>query len=285
MRILWIIGTGFFLCFGAVGVTSAFAPPTNDGFVTDTTGILTLGEEQSLESELTLFRTETSNEIAVLIVPTLNGESIADVAVDVGRTWGVGTRENDNGILLLIAIEDRELFIATGYGLEGAVPDITAKHIIEEEITPSFREGNYAEGIQKGVTALMQSTRGEYTPDSSAPVESSSFEFGIFLFIIAATILEWLAAILGRTKSWWPGGMVGVVIGIILFLIFTWWFLIPTLAVLGTLFDYLVSRNYKKPGRTSFWAGGGWGPGGNSGGSFGGFSGGSFGGGGAGGGW
>jgi len=268
----------------SANVVLAFTVPANEGFITDTANILTEEEERALESSLSTFQNETTNEIAVLIIKTLAGEPMSDVAVEVGRTWGIGTRENDNGILVLVAIDDREIFIATGYGLEGAVPDIVAHQIIEKEITPFFREGKYGEGIKGGIDALMMSTRGEYAPADSMMEESGGGNGFFVLFIIGSILLEWLAAILGRTKSWWLGGILGSIIGIVLFMIFSLWFLIPFLLILGTLFDYIVSKNYRSKRRTSFWAGGNWGPGGSSGG-FGGLSGGSFGGGGAGGRW
>ena len=104
----------------------AFEVPPNDGFVTDTAGVLTEDQEADLEQKLQIYREQTSNEIAILIVDSLKGEVIADVAVQIGRAWGIGTKDNDNGILLLMAYQEREIFLGTGYGLEGAVPDIVA---------------------------------------------------------------------------------------------------------------------------------------------------------------
>ncbi len=266
----------------------AFEIPPNDGFVTDTVGVLSTAEDAELEQVLSDYRDETSNEIAILIVDTVGGEAIADVAVEVGRAWGVGTEENDNGILILVSYADRELFLATGYGLEGAVPDIVAKGIIEEDIVPQFRSGDYVQGLRAGIDALKAHIAGEYTAERYEDDTdfSGAWPFLLFFFFLG---FEWLAAILGRTKSWWLGGIIGIVAGIILVVLFTWWISIPILAAIGFIFDFFVSRNYKKRGKTSWWAGGGWGPGGSSGGSssggFGGFSGGSFGGGGAGGSW
>lgn len=264
-----------------------FAVPPNDGFVTDVAEILPEDQERSIEERLQAYKNATTNEIAVLMLLTLEGYPIEDASLEIGRTWGVGGTK-DNGILLLIAYEDREVRIDVGYGLEGAVPDIVAKGIIDDDITPHFRDGDYAGGIMAAIDALEKHIGGEYTADRySAPQESP---FGVFGFFIGLMMLQWLMAVLGRTTSWWLGGILGGIGGVALAMIFGWWLMIPVLVPLGFLLDFIVSRNFSSRGRTSWWAGGGWGPGGGGrfgggGGGFGGFGGGSFGGGGASGRW
>ncbi|OGJ56700.1 hypothetical protein A2706_00725 [Candidatus Peribacteria bacterium RIFCSPHIGHO2_01_FULL_51_35] len=258
--------------------------PVNDGFMTDAAGVLSAEDEAGIEKILSDYREATSNEIAVLIIPSLDGADIAERTVEIGRAWGVGTGENDNGILLLIAHEERKLFLATGYGLEGAVPDIVAKGIIETDIVPHFRDGNYAAGILAGVQALRMHIGGEYTAERYAEEKDTSGMWGFLLFFLFI-MLQWLAAIMARTKSWWMGGIFGGAFGILLAVIISFWLAIPILVLLGLLLDYVISKNYKSRGKTKWWAGGGWGPGGGGGGGFGGFRGGSFGGGGAGGSW
>ncbi|MDD5751860.1 MAG: TPM domain-containing protein [Candidatus Peribacteraceae bacterium] len=265
----------------------AFPVPPNDGFVTDTAGILAEADRAAIAERLQAYRAQTSNEIAVLIVQSLNGEPIADVAVEVGRAWGVGTKENNNGILLLIAYEDRQMFLATGYGLEGAVPDIVAKGIIDQEMAPRFREGDYAGGIRAAIDALEKHIGGEYTAERYAQSASGALPFGFFIFF-GIILLQVLTAFLGRSKSWWLGGVIGAVVGFVLALIFTWWWSVPLLVLIGLFIDFIASKTYK-PGKRrrggGFWMGGGGMGSGSSGGGFGGFSGGSFGGGGAGGRW
>ncbi len=266
------------------GTAFAFEVPPNDGYVTDIANVLSLDQESALESDLTAYQNETSNEIAILIVETLEGESIADAAVEIGRKWGVGQADFNNGIMIVIAYADRKLFIATGYGMEGAVPDIVAKGIIDEDITPYFKQGKYFEGISAGISALKKHIGGEYTAERFKQKKSDG-SGAAWIFFVCFILLQWLSAIFARTKSWWLGGIVGAVAGIILVMIYSWWISIPILALIGFLLDYAVSQNYKKNrGKASWWAGGGGGRGGGSGG-FGGFSGGSFGGGGSGGGW
>lgn len=266
-------------------LAAAFDVPPNDGFVTDSAGLLSVEQETTLEQMLAKYKEGTSNEIALVILESLRGEAIADVAVEIGRKWGVGTEEDDNGILLLIAYGDRQLHIATGYGLEGAVPDVVAKGIIEEEILPGFREGQYYDGILAGIESLQKHVAGEYTTEryvSMGGGGSAWWPFALFLFFI---VLDWIAATLSRTKSWWLGGVLGVFFGAILTVFFNWWIAIPVLAAIGLFFDYVLSK--QGVGRIS--RRGGWGGFGGSGrggsGGFGGFRGGSFGGGGASGRW
>lgn len=266
----------------------AFDVPANDGFVTDVAGVLTPEQDGALETMLKSYRSQTSNEIAVVIIKSLGGEQIEDVALDIGRKWGIGSQGKDNGILMLFSLEERGARIEVGYGLEGAVPDIVARGIIDMEIAPLFRDGKYSDGIVAAVGALQKHIGGEYTADRYAKSEQAAglSVYGIF---VAFLLLQWVLAVLGRSKSWWLGGVFGGIGGLILTFLFTWWLSIPVLVGLGLLLDYAVSRNYQKRGRTSWWAGGGFGPGGGrfggGGGGFGGFGGGGFGGGGASGRW
>ena len=264
---------------------SASPIPPNDGFVTDTVGILTPPEHTSIEQTLKTYRDQTSNEIAVLIVDSLAGESIADFAVEVGRSWGIGTEDNDNGLIMVVAYADRDLFIATGYGLEGALPDLVISGIIDTDITPLFRDGQYAIGISNGIDSLTKHIGGEYTAERYASGDSEGFWWA--LLWVGFIVFEVLGALLARSKSWWAGGVIGALGGLVLAFIAGWWYAIPILTVLGLVFDYIVSKNYQKRGGRrgdgGFWIGGG--RGGGGGGGFGGFSGGSFGGGGGGGSW
>lgn len=268
---------------------AAFDVPPNDGFVTDTEGILSAEQKSALAAELKAYNDTTSNEVAVLIVPTLQGNEPSDAAVEIGRAWGVGKSGKNNGVLILVATEDRVVWISVGDGLEGAVPDIVAKGVVEEEMMPAFRQGEYFDGLKAGVDALEKHIGGEYKPDRYT---GSSFDFGWGFFLIIL-LIDFGAAWLGRTKSYWQGGVLGAIIGI--FLLFFGWsfFFIPVLAVIGLGFDFVVSRLWRsqRRGRRGGRWGGGYGGGGFGGGSsgggggFGGFGGGSFGGGGAGGKW
>jgi uncharacterized protein len=284
------------------GQAFAYSVPPNDGFVTDIAGILSEEEEASLEQVLSLYRQETSNEIAVLIVSTMQEEPLMEAAVDIGREWGVGTEENNNGIILLIAYEDREMFLATGYGLEGAVPDIVAKGIIERDITPFFKDGEYFEGIEAGILSLQKHIDGEYTAgryNSGAMGMPIPFivMIGIFMIIFGAFFVEMFLLELAPSRTWIMGGVMGFFLGMFFLELVGSWLVIPFYVVCGLVFDFFVSYLYRVDKRFARWvrrrkkrrrssggkfsSGGGFG-GGSSGGGFGG---GSFGGGGSGGRW
>jgi len=279
------VKTGFaalLLCV-YTGALAAFEVPVNDGYVTDDAGLLTSEEETSLEEELTAYKAETSNEIAVVILRSLSGSVASDVAVEIGRKWGVGTSE-DNGILMLIGYESRDIWIATGYGLEGAVPDLVAHGIAEKDMAPLFRDGEYFEGIEEGIASLKKHIGGEYTAERYEQEEDGAGAFGFILFFLFV-FFDWFAALFSRTKSWWLGGIFGGFFGIILTIMFSWWMSIPMLVLLGLLFDYILSKGGYRP-RGGWRGGGGFGGGrGGSSGGFGGFGGGSFGGGGGGSKW
>ncbi len=270
---------------------AAFPVPDNDGFITDTVGILTSEQDAELERILTDYRATTSNEIAVLVVDTLSDEPIADAAVATLRKWGVGNNEKNNGVLLLIAYGDRKVFLATGYGLEGAIPDITAKKIIDQELLPQFSDGAYYDGIHDAVSAIIQTIGGEYTADeeegNTSGILLPSIILGLYLLI---NVLRVLGVILARSKSWWLGGLIGGGFGVIFSLITGAWWVLILLVIVGFVFDYFVSKygysprsRYRRGG--SRWIGGSGGWGGGGGGGFSGFGGGSSGGGGAGGSW
>lgn len=277
-----VLTAGFFLFIAPFTLQAAEVPP-NDGFVTDMTGVLNDEQEAEIERILGDYQKETSNEIAILIIPALSGSTMSDLAVETGRKWGVGTKENDNGILMILSYADREIHIATGYGLEGAVPDIVAKGIIEQEMIPHFRDGDYHAGFLAGIDALKKHIGGEYTAERYDTTEDSGgFAWILFVFFL---MMNALGAFLGRSKSWWLGGMLGFIFGIVLTILFSWWISIPILTVLGLIFDYIISKGGGGRGGRFGGMGGGFGGSSGSRGGFGGFGGGSFGGGGASGKW
>ena len=277
------IAAALLLC--ASPFAHAITIPVNDGYVTDEAGILADEEEAQIEDVIREYETQTTNQIAIVILPNLEGEDIVESAVEIGRAWGVGTEKN-NGIIMLMGYEEREIMIATGYGLEGAVPDIVAKGIIDTDIVPAFRDGEYAEGFLAAIESLKKHIGGEYTAEryesSDAGGAISWVFFALFIFF------DVIAAFLSRSKSWWMGGIFGGIFGIILTILYSWWISIPVLVVIGLVLDYLLSKG--GGGGNGRWRGpGGFGGprfgSGSSSGGFKGFGGGSFGGGGARGKW
>ncbi len=234
-------------------------PPNPPRLVVDQTSTLTHDQQEALERKLVAYDDSTSNQIAVVIVPSTGDYEISDYALTLGRKWGVGGKEFNNGIVFLIAKNDRKVYIATGYGLEGAIPDITAKQIIESEVVPNFRGDDYYRGIDYGTDALIKAAAGEYKAPAGYRKRGSgggSILGVIIIFIIIMFILSRInrggggSFMSRRGARGWTGAPI-------------WWF--PSGGSSG---------------------GSGWGGGGSSGGGgFGGFGGGSFGGGGAGGSW
>ncbi|MEN9561571.1 MAG: hypothetical protein RIQ56_844 [Candidatus Parcubacteria bacterium] len=281
---------------GVFYATPAFAyvsPGQPSGYVNDFARVLSGETVASLNTSLSTFQTETSNQIAVVLVPNLGGDYIENYAVKLFEEWGIGTKSRDNGVLLLLAIEDRKLRIEVGYGLEGALPDSVAQSIINNEMTPLLKQGNYDGAVVAGVEGIKKATAGEYVGEPDVlDLFKNSESFIELLVVLPLILVSWLGAILGRSKSWWLGGILGAGVGAGIW--FFWplailggFLLTAVLLGVGLLFDYIVSHafhNAQARGmRAPWWAGGG-GMGGHGGG-FGGFGGGSSGGGGASGSW
>lgn len=172
----------------AFSVLAQDFPPAPKTLVTDYTGTLTSTQTQQLENKLVAFDDSTSTQIAVVIMKSVGSYDIADYGVRLAQNWGIGGREHNNGILLLVALGDRAVTIQTGYGLEGAVPDAIAYRIIENEIKPAFRLENYFLGIDRATDALIAYTKGEYKAN---PREEGSPGGSIVLliFVIALAII------------------------------------------------------------------------------------------------
>lgn len=280
----------------SVGVSALEVPkaPTLETPIVDQTGTLTGDQIKQLSDKIAASRKEKSYQIGILIIPSLgNGEYLEGYSLKVARAWGIGEKDKSNGVLLLIVKEDREIRFEVGRGLEGELTDAHTSRIIRNVIAPKFRERNYYEGISEGVNSIQLAVANK--PDAAAQKEaaepidwSAVVATGVFIII---GVLTWLGAILGRSKSWWAGGVIGAVMGIVLVIIFGFaiWAIIGLVGlVLGGLgFDFLVSKNYKQHAsdhsNPAWWAGGTWGGGGGSGG--GGFGGGGFSGGGSSGSW
>ncbi|TGL08638.1 YgcG family protein [Leptospira bouyouniensis] len=136
--------------------------PKLNARVTDETWTLHSDFIAALEKQLKDHEKKTSNQIAVYIIPSLEGENLEEFSIRVAETWKLGQKGKDNGVLLLVAIEDRKIRIEVGYGLEGALTDIMCRYIIENEIKPYFKKGEYDVGIQNGVKIIMKTIEGEY---------------------------------------------------------------------------------------------------------------------------
>jgi len=276
-------------------------PGQPQGFVNDYASILSEADQDKLEQKLVSFKASSTNEISVVTIKSLEGDTIENFAVKLFADWKIGQEKQDNGLLLLIAVDDRKMRLEVGYGLEGAVPDATANQIITKTLKPAFGAQKYYEGIDQALDSLIAATNGEYqaetTPATSSLSKRLGFDTLLWILIFVFYGLSALWRYLAKSRSWWQGGAIGGGLGLIVALFFfrtlLLIILIPTvIAVVGLIADYLVSRVFPQPKplnkkRSNFWFLGGPGGfgGGSSGGGFGGFGGGSSGGGGAGGSW
>jgi uncharacterized protein len=269
------------------------SPGAPTGHVNDFAGMLQPQEKQELEQKLTEYQQQSSHEIAVVTIPTIGtDETIETYAEKLFQEWGIGKANQDNGALLLIARDDRALRIEVGYGLEPELTDIESGRIIRDVITPAFQQGNFSAGISEGVQKMTEAISVEsYVPETQS--SSPNFAASITSFIFPGIFfLLWIVSIFARSKSWWVGGVVGGILGLI-FRGFGFGLIgIIGLTALGLLLDFIVSRGYnssmRNHTRPPWWTGGGgmggFG-GGRGGGGFGGFGGGRSGGGGASGRW
>jgi uncharacterized protein len=163
-----ILYTAALLLFSpALQAQTLLAPPVPPQLVNDYAGVLKPSEAQALESKLIAFNDSTSNQIVVLIVNSLQGYDKSEFAYIIGKEWGVGQSDFNNGAVVLVktksADSDGQIFIATGYGLEGPIPDLACADIIDREILPRFREGDYYGGLDAGTDVLMSLASGEYS--------------------------------------------------------------------------------------------------------------------------
>ncbi|HOI17350.1 MAG TPA: TPM domain-containing protein, partial [Geobacteraceae bacterium] len=142
---------------------AALDVPPLRAHVNDTAGMLSSAAEQKLEQELTAFEKSDSTQIAVLTIPSLEGESLEDYSIKVAEAWKIGQKGKDNGAILLIAKQERKIRIEVGRGLEGKLTDLLSGRIIRGEIAPRFKAGDFDGGVSAGVGAIMAAVKGEYT--------------------------------------------------------------------------------------------------------------------------
>jgi len=259
----------YFLLFLAGAATGQNIPEPMIPFrlVNDFAGLLPEDQQISLNRKLLAFSDSTSTQIYVVINNDLQGYPVDEFGVTLGQKWGIGQKGKDNGILILISPENRQMAILTGYGLEGAVPDAICKRIIEKEMKPSFREGNFYEGIDKATQTLMALTIGEFTAEEYEKKTSSGENFIPIIFIMILFFIVF-SSLASRRRLYAPGKSI------------PWWVFMTMLGSSG----HSQKGSYRDFRSGSGDSGGLFGGGGG----FGGFSGGgggSFGGGGASGGW
>jgi uncharacterized protein len=256
--------------------------PSLTGRVVDAASLLPEDVQQQLEQQLEQHEQETSNQVVVVTLPSLQGYAIDDYGYQLGRHWGIGQAERDNGVLLIVAPNEREVRIEVGYGLEGLLTDAGSHAIIEDVMLPQFRDNHYEAGILQGVNAILGTLQGSYEPVARRPAIDHNILFMLFIFIIS--IGERFASLFSSRLL--SAGVLGGIAGVI------GWLLLGSLAIglamafFVALFHFFTAGG-GGPGSSRGYGNsrsGGFGSGGGFGGGFGG-GGGSFGGGGASGRW
>lgn len=250
----------FLVLFSFTANADVDFPEKATRLVTDYTGTLRPDELQSIENKLVAFDDSTSMQIAVVVMGSVGNYDISDYAVQLFNKWKIGDKKNNSGVLLLVAKDDRKVWITTGYGMEGVFPDALVKQVIDREIVPKFRSGDYFGGIDAGTTAITGIVTGEYKAvrSKSKSGKGGIFPFLMFAFIVIIIIISQV----GRAKRYGRKNNL------------SFW-------AAWALLNAASNRSRGSWGGFS----GGSGFGGGGGGGFGGFGGGMSGGGGAGGSW
>ncbi|HLG23097.1 MAG TPA: TPM domain-containing protein [Candidatus Manganitrophaceae bacterium] len=275
----------------SIPFASALEIPPLEGRVNDRARLLSPEQVQSLEAKLQAYEEKTTNQIALLTLPGLEGEPLEDYTIRVARAWRLGQEKRNNGVLILVAAAERAIRIEVGYGLEGALTDAQSSAIIRNIIVPAFQQGDFYRGIDEGIDAIESAVAGEFQADrpAGAPKRSGRFNEMVTIGLILLVLFSSFLSALPLYVSGVIGGIVGGAVG--LFLAGAIWISILVGFFFGIFLSYLFRSTGGGPGgwggrydRGSGWSGGrgirgGFGGGGFSGG------GGSFGGGGASGRW
>lgn len=264
MKIINFFFVGLLLISAHLAAQDIPAPPNPPRLVNDFAQILSADEVNALERHLVNYNDTTSTQILVVTVKDLGGYDASDFAFRLGEQWGVGKKGSNNGVVILvkpkIGNSNGKAFIATGYGLEGVIPDALAKRIVEQEMIPFFKQDDYYGGIKQAIQTIMGLASGQYTADQYTGKQEGSWIFIVIVIIILLAIFRSR----GNSTNIGSGGSSGS---------------------LWTALWLASMANRSHGGSWGGFSGGSGGFGGGGGGGFGGFGGGSFGGGGAGGSW
>lgn len=269
--ILWFCAVFITMQVAAQTIPSPMNPPR---LVNDFAGVLSAEEANALEQKLLAYNDSTSSEVTVVTLSTIDGDDVTRFAIQLGEEWGVGKKGRDNGVVVLVVVDDRLAAIATGYGMEGVITDADTYTIRQRYMNPAFRQGDFYKGLDDATTVIFRLASGEWTSENLKNTSGSSevsplLIIGVLFFIIGMVILSVVLSIRAFKKNHLAGkGKSNLDLWAILLLM-----------------NEMNKRNHRSGkhggfggfsgGRGSFGGGGG----------FGGFGGGSFGGGGSGGGW
>jgi uncharacterized protein len=199
LAVLWLLGLG--------SVQAETLPPRPSGYILDEPDILAPADETALRRKLQDYERRTSNEVVLAIFSALPPKQILeDYTARVGREWGLGTKERDNGVILFVFLQDKLSRLEVGYGLEGALPDSVADRILRDSLQPSFAAGNYGLGVDSAMRAILHVAEAEYTAAASPSYASDTMVWVIvalfFLFAIWVHIGDTVFQRAGRFVLW-----------------------------------------------------------------------------------
>jgi uncharacterized protein len=187
-------------------LVSALDVPPQTGRIVDLAHVLPPNESEQLTKQLKAHDEKTGNQVAVLILPSLEGEPLEEYSHRVATTWKLGQKGTDNGVLLLVALKERKLRIEVGYGLEGTLTDLRSARIIRQEISPRFKAGDFPAGVRAGIDAILKTIEGTYQPPESS-TGRPALESGAFQLVVTGIIVGFLAGMvlsqgLRRARAW-----------------------------------------------------------------------------------
>ena len=262
-----------FTAFAQVSAFAQVAVPPLTGRVVDQTGTLSSDDIAALTQKIRDLQARKGSQIAVLIVPTTQPEEIEQYSIRVAEDWKIGRKKIDDGAILLVAKNDRKLRIEVGYGLEGALTDVTSKRIIDEIITPKFRSGDFAGGISDGVDRIIGVIDGEPLPAPPPPSSSSGSGMNPFFFFNPTNPFVLIAAIFfGHLMRSLLGRLIGSAAAGGIVALLSWYFFgslilagiagvaVAALTMIGDSFQSSTTNTHGSNGwsRSSSSSGGGW---------------------------
>jgi uncharacterized protein len=198
-------GFGVALLLATASAAWSAAVPALRGRINDYAQLLSRDTARTLENQLEQFEKQTGHQVALLTVPSLDGEDIEGFSIRVAESWKIGQKGFDNGVIFIVAPKERQLRLEVGYGLEGVLPDAVASRIIREIVVPQFRQNDYQGGISSGLDAVLKTIRGEPIPEAARQRSRSGNPTSALGFPLILLVL-FLAAALSRRRG--PGGWI-----------------------------------------------------------------------------
>jgi uncharacterized protein len=207
----WFVLLGILLF--APAIWSLDIPPLT-GRVVDRAQVLSSSDHSRLNDLLAAHESRTSNQVAVLILPSLAGEPLEEFSHRVASSWGLGQKGTDNGVLLLVALQERKIRIEVGYGLEGTLTDAKTSQIIRHEMVPRFRQGEYSEGIVAGVRAILNTIEGTYTAPAPSAAQSPE-NIGLWQTFGLAVVLGTVVGLFLGARRRFNGSVIGMLLSFV----------------------------------------------------------------------